>query len=101
MGLSRHRPTSDLCRPSGVKRMQAGSAATFVDLNSATVRNLSNGNPCGSLSLLAHHIAASPDCLDIVLAAGCTGELFPQFANEDVDDLHFWLVHTAVEVAQE
>ena len=49
---------------------------------------------------LTHYIAAPPNRLDIVLAARCAGEFFSQLANKYVDDLHLWLVHTAVEVAQ-
>src|SRR5262249_17191589 len=65
------------------------------------VRNLSGGNRCGSLGLLAQYVATPPDRLDVVLAARCTSEFFPQLADKDVDDLHLWLVHTAVEIAQE
>src|SRR5215510_13992973 len=65
------------------------------------VRNLSGGNRCCSLGLLAHYVATAPDRLDVVLAARCTSEFFPQLADKDVDDLHLWLVHTAVKIAQE
>src|SRR5262245_25460557 len=47
------------------------------------------------------HIAATPDRLDIVLAPGRGGELFPQLADEHVDDLELGLVHAAIEMVQE
>src|SRR5690606_24746124 len=50
---------------------------------------------------VAQHVAAAPDRLDIVLAPGGFGELFPQLADEDVDDLQLRLVHAAVEVVEE
>src|SRR6185437_7061716 len=36
---------------------------------------------------LAQHVAAAPDGLDVVLAAGSDGELLAELADEDVDDL--------------
>src|SRR5215471_18767809 len=65
------------------------------------VRNLSGGNRCGSLGLLAQYVATPPDRFDVVRAARCTSEFFSQLADNDVDDLHLWLVHTAIEIAQE
>src|SRR5215470_3457360 len=69
---------------------------TWVD-----VRSLSGGNRCGSLGLLAHYVATPPDRFNVVPAARCISEFFSQLADKDVDDLHLWLVHTAVEIAQE
>src|SRR5262247_3438826 len=63
--------------------------------------DLSGGNRCCSLGLLAHYVATPPDRLDVVLAARCTSEFFSELADKDVDDLHLWLVHSAVEIAQE
>src|SRR6516225_7266434 len=64
-------------------------------------RILSGGNRCGSFGLLAQYVATPPDGFDVVLAARCTSEFFSQLADKDVDDLHLWFVHTAVEIAQE
>src|SRR5215469_7326776 len=50
---------------------------------------------------VAQHVAAAPDRLDIVFAAGCLGELLAQLADEDVDDLQLRLVHPAVKMVQE
>ena len=61
-------------------------------------RKLSGGNTRRILRGLAYYVAASPDRLDVVLAAGCVGEFFPQLADEDIDDLHIRLVHAAIEV---
>src|SRR5262245_43162653 len=50
---------------------------------------------------LAQHIAAAPHRLDVVLAVGGGCELLAQLADEDVDDLQFRLVHTAIEMIEE
>src|SRR5205085_6856703 len=65
------------------------------------LRTPSLGNPCGSLGLIAHYVATPPDRLDVILAARCASEFFSQLADKDVDDLHLWLIHPAVEIAQE
>ena len=49
---------------------------------------------------LAQHVAATPDGLDVVLAIRHTGEFLTQLANENVDDLDFWLVHAAIEMVE-
>jgi hypothetical protein len=52
------------------------------------------------LDRLAQHVAAAPDGFDVVAVRGM-GELPAQLAHENVDDLHFRLVYTAVEVVEE
>ena len=47
---------------------------------------------------IAQDIAAAPDGLDIIVAAGGGAELFAELADEDVDDLQLRLVHAAVKV---
>src|ERR1700759_3446686 len=49
---------------------------------------------------VAQHVAAAPDRLDIVLAAGGGGELLSELADEDVDDLQLRLVHAAIEMVE-
>src|SRR3954463_13140148 len=46
-------------------------------------------------------VASPPDRLDVVPSAGRLHELFAKLTNKHVDDLLAWLVHSAVEVAQE
>src|ERR1700722_15957095 len=50
---------------------------------------------------LAQHIAAGPHGLDEVAAFGGVGELLAKFADEDVDDLQFRLIHAAIEMVEE
>src|SRR4051812_18350420 len=50
---------------------------------------------------IAQHVAAAPDGLDIIVAAAGEGELLPELADEDVDDLELGLVHPAVKVVEE
>src|SRR5690606_17982786 len=50
---------------------------------------------------VAEHVAAAPDRLDVVLAAGRLRELLAELADEDVDDLELGLVHAAVEMVEE
>src|SRR3954470_1115453 len=60
-----------------------------------------HGDAVLDLGRLAQHVAAAPDGLDVVLALARIGELLPQLADEDVDDLELGLVHAAVEVVEE
>ena len=50
---------------------------------------------------ILEHVAAAPDRLDVVLAAGGLGQLLAQLADEHVDDLELGLVHAAVEMVEE
>eukprot|EP01035_Chromulina_nebulosa_P032812 gene32812-43859_t len=50
---------------------------------------------------LAQHVAATPDGLDVVLAARGDRQLLAELADEDVDDLEFGLVHAAIEMIEE
>ena len=50
---------------------------------------------------LAQHVAAAPHGFDEVAAFGSVRKLLAQLADEDVDDLQFGLVHTAIEVVEE
>jgi hypothetical protein len=50
----------------------------------------------GGRGRIAQHIAAAPDRLDVVVAAGGLGQLLAQLADEHVDDLELGLVHAAV-----
>src|SRR5580704_5355969 len=52
------------------------------------------------IAWLAQHVAATPDGLDVVLTIRHTGEFLTQLANENVDDLDFWLVHAAIEMVE-
>ena len=74
-------PPADLCLP---------------DHRFSGVSELSGRNRRRNLAQIAHDIAASPDCLDVVLAARCVGEFLPQLADENIDDLHLRLVHAAI-----
>src|SRR5688572_13308441 len=47
------------------------------------------------------HIAAAPNGLDVVLAAGRGCQLLAELADEDVDDLQLRLVHPAIEMIEE
>src|SRR5271163_3839803 len=58
-------------------------------------------NPDLRLALLPHHIPAAPDRFDKFLATRRVGELFPQLADENIDDFHLRLVHAAVEVIKD
>src|SRR3546814_15239900 len=49
---------------------------------------------------VAQHIAAAPDGLDVVVAAGRVGQLLAKLADEDVYDLQLRLVHAAVEMIE-
>src|SRR3546814_12964026 len=46
-------------------------------------------------------IPTAPYGFDVVLAAGRQRELLAQLADEDVDDLEFRLIHSAVEMIEE
>src|SRR5579871_2448975 len=50
---------------------------------------------------VAQHVAATPDRLDVVVAAGRLAQLLAELADEDVDDLELGLVHAAVEMIEE
>src|SRR5579863_5627064 len=50
---------------------------------------------------VAQHITATPDRLDVVVAAGRLAQFLAQLADEHVDDLEFGLVHAAVEMIEE
>src|SRR3954471_23711502 len=60
-----------------------------------------HGDAVLDLGRLAQHVAAAPDGLDVVLALARIGELLPELADEDVDDLELGLVHAAIEVVKE
>src|SRR6185437_1541332 len=79
------------------------SAATQQTKGKAEVlRRL--GNALGkdfALVGLAQHVAAPPDGLDVILAAGRDRKLLAQLADENVDDLEFGLVHAAIEMVEE
>ena len=61
----------------------------------------SSGNSGSVLARLAQHVAAPPNCLDVILAARSVGELFAQLADENVDDLGFGLVQATIELIEE
>ena len=50
---------------------------------------------------IAKNISPTPNRFDIIVAGGCCGKLLAQFANENVDDFEFWLVHAPIEVVEE
>src|ERR1700722_20186665 len=56
---------------------------------------------CQLGSRLTQHMSAAPHRLNEFIATRCAGELLTEFENEDVDDLAFGLVHTAVEMVEE
>ena len=47
---------------------------------------------------LSQHIAASPHSLDVVISAGCSGELFAQGADQNINYFRLRLVHPPVKV---
>src|SRR6185437_7681200 len=53
------------------------------------------------LAWLTQHIAAAPYGLDVIAAAARIGELLAQFADENINDLEFRLIHAAVKVIEE
>src|SRR5688572_5113229 len=50
---------------------------------------------------VAQDVAAAPDRLDVVLAAGGGHQLLAQLADEDVDDLYLGFIHPAIEMVEE
>src|SRR5581483_3109967 len=70
------------------------------DMTRSSLRALSLRGLVGGVGI-AQHIAAAPDGLDIVLAAGRGGELLAELADEGVDDLQLRLVHAAIEMVGE
>ena len=60
----------------------------------ALSRTFSGGPWC---CRVAKHIAAAPHCFDVMIAAGCLGELFAQIADKNVDDLELRRAHHTVE----
>jgi hypothetical protein len=50
---------------------------------------------------VAQHVASSPHRLDVGFAARGGGQLLPELADEDVDDLQLGLVDAAIEVVEE
>ena len=63
----------------------------------ALSRTFSGGPWC---CRVAKHIAAAPHCFDVMIAAGCLGELFAQIADKNIDDLELRRVHPVVEVIE-
>ena len=50
---------------------------------------------------IAKHIAAAPNCFDIMLTASRRLQLLAEFTNEDIDDFEFRLVHATIKVIEE
>ncbi len=64
---------------------------------------------CAGLSLLVtglgrwitQHIAATPDSLDIVVAACRRRQFLAELADKDIDNLEFRLIHAAIKMVEE
>src|SRR6516165_5775601 len=52
------------------------------------------------LARIAHSIAATPNGLDVVVAAGHLRQFFAQMTDKNIDDLELRLVDPAIEVAE-
>src|ERR1041384_6325790 len=84
----------------------AGRAAWPPDCGRRRTRALSAGTGAarlvgGRLDRVAQHIAAAPDGLDVMIAAGRLCQFLAQFAPKDVDDLALGLAHPAIEMVEE
>src|SRR5690606_32622238 len=90
---------------SGGRGIIRGFSPVPSDLSSGA--DAGPSGPHGHLALgvracrFAQHIAAAPDGLDVVFAAGRLGKLLAQLADEDVDDLQLRLIHAAIEMVEE
>src|SRR5204863_296773 len=87
----------------GVEVFKALTPTELTHVAERMAKGLSSGpTPLGGdFGRVAQHVAAAPDGLDVVIAAGGLRELLAQLADEDVDDLQLGLVHPAIEMVQE
>ena len=49
---------------------------------------------------LTEHVAAAPHGLDVVAAAGGSGNFFSQCTNQNLNDFRLWFIHPTVKVIE-
>src|SRR5438105_4768904 len=79
-------------------RLAQDPAVVYTSVGSTSLHALGGGLLTAGL---AQNVASSPNGLDVVLTPAGHEQLLAKFADEDIDDLHFWLVHAPIEVIEE
>src|SRR5215510_12574302 len=86
----------------GPRRKQGAAAIEGGQLAaSASERSRTGSDRYVRVSGIAQHVAAAPDGLDIVLAAGGRLQLLSQLTDEHIDDFELGLVHAAIKMVEE
>src|ERR1700691_4482402 len=86
--------------PPEITRGRAWSPSPGGGEGERTITLRLGGDLCFVFVRFAQDVAAAPHRFDIILAARSVGEFFPQLADEDVDNLEFRFVHSAIEMVE-